>query len=131
MALTGMKQNINKAISTLFILTTLLMPVCFANEDTTKDQQTQIIPVEQITQEQSIQLKQTKKTHKEAKHVLGKFIHTLMLVGGSCIAIFVLLTIYQRFSNRQNKPVHNIDISKDLESPETIEDAVKLFIEKF
>lgn len=67
----------------------------------------------------------------EIKHVLGKFFKTMLLVIGSCIAIFILLLGYKKLKAPKNITQSDIDIHKNLNSPETIEEATKFFIEKF
>lgn len=129
MTITGIKKIINKIVINTFVLTTLLMPVCHA-QNYFEEQNTQTVVVEQTTQSTQLPTS-TKKPNKEVKHVFGKFLHTLLLVGGSCLTIIFLLLLYKKFSNKKQQIVRNINLNKDLESPETIEDAVKLFIEKF
>lgn len=67
----------------------------------------------------------------EIKHVLGKFLKTMLLVIGSCIAIFILLLGYKKLKTPKTLNQNNIDVHKNLNSPETIEEATKFFIEKF
>lgn len=130
MTLTCIKQRIIKIIITPFILATLLMPVCYA-ENSHDALGSRIVTVEQTFEDENISSKAVTKRHKEAKHVFAKFLHTLLLVGGSCIVIYILLGLYKKYSSRKKQILRNIDVTKDLESPETIEDAIKLFIEKF
>ena len=67
----------------------------------------------------------------ELKHVLGKFLKTMLLVIGSCIAIFILLLGYKRLKAPKAINHSDIDVRKNLNSPETIEEATRFFIEKF
>ena len=67
----------------------------------------------------------------EIKHVLSKFLKTMLLVLGSCIIIYLVLLGYKRLKSPKALNISNIDIQKNLNSPETIEEATKFFIEKF
>lgn len=67
----------------------------------------------------------------ELKHVLGKFLKTMLLVIGSCIAIVLLLLGYKRLKAPKTINHSDIDVHKNLNSPETIEEATRFFIEKF
>ena len=55
----------------------------------------------------------------------------MLLVLGSCIIIYLVLLGYKRLNNPKALNISNIDIQKNLNSPETIEEATKFFIEKF
>jgi len=67
----------------------------------------------------------------EIRHVFSKFLKSMMLVAGSCFVIFLILALFKNSKSTKNSPKRNIDIQKDLNSPETIDAAVKFFIEKF
>lgn len=68
----------------------------------------------------------------EGKIVLGKFFITMLWVVGSSAVLFLLLLLYKKHKGGVNS-VERRAISKeqDLNSPVTVDEAVKLFIEKF
>lgn len=77
-------------------------------------------------------IQQSVKSKSEIKHVLKKFAIAMAAVGGSGIILYLALRTYKRFREKEeNIETCCIDIKKDLSTPETIEDATKLFIEKF
>ena len=67
----------------------------------------------------------------ETKNVLKKFLKAMVLVCGSSIVIVLLLIAYKRFKNSSIVNPHYVDIEKNLNTPETVEDATKFVIEKF
>lgn len=67
----------------------------------------------------------------EAKNVLSRFTKSMLLVAGSCLAIYLVLLGYKRLKGAKLINTQQVEISKNLTSPETIEEATKLFIEKF
>ena len=67
----------------------------------------------------------------EIKHVLGKFLKTMLLVLGSCIIIYFALLGYKKFKSPTSLNNNDVDVKKNLNSPKTIEEATKFFIEKF
>ena len=72
------------------------------------------------------------KPKSEIKHVLKKFAVSMSLVGGCCIILYFALKTYKRFKEKEETvETCHIDVSKDLATPETIDSATKLFIEKF
>ena len=79
----------------------------------------------------AITKKSDEKQKSEASHVLSKFLVSMLWVAGSCVAIFLLLLAYKRFKTGAVKKIVAVDISKNLNSPDTVEEATKLFIEKF
>lgn len=94
----------------------LAMPCCFAD-----------------VQNQNDVLKPKTKVEKktEAKSVFAKFLTTMLWVGGSCIVIFVLLLAYKRLRNAPIVNPNQPDIEKNLNTPDTVEEATKFVIEKF
>ncbi len=152
-----MKNKLTKYFISVTALLLLTMPVCFAEPQTTDQPEqsavveqtaTQDTAQEQTQQEQvdtaAVEVKDTENTadtiqsqtvepdHKrEIKHVLGKFLKTMLLVIGSCLAIFLLLLGYKKIKSPKVIIQNNIDIQKNLNSPETIDEATKFFIEKF
>ena len=72
------------------------------------------------------------KPKSEIKHVLKKFAVSMSLVGGCCIILYFALKTYKRFKEKEETvETCHIDVSKDLATPETIDSATRLFIEKF
>lgn len=68
----------------------------------------------------------------ELKHVLKKFALSMSLVGGSCLVLYFALKTYKRFKEEEEAgQPYPVDTEKCLNTPETIEEATKLFIEKF
>ena len=68
----------------------------------------------------------------ELKHVLAKFAIAMSVVGGSCLVLYLGLRTYKRFKDKEdNTQISYIDVNKNLYTPETIDEATKLFIEKF
>lgn len=67
----------------------------------------------------------------EAQTVWLKFLKSMLLVVGSCGAIFLLLLAYKKIKRTPVIGISEIDIEKNLNSPETVEDATKFVIEKF
>ena len=79
----------------------------------------------------SVQNKISQTKRHEIKILLKKFGVSMSWVAGSCVVIFLMLLSYKRLKNSQQKIVINQDISKNLNSPETLDEATKFFIEKF
>ena len=71
------------------------------------------------------------KPRNEGKNVLKRFFITMLWVGGSCIAIFLILLAYKKLNSTKLGQTRQIDISKNLNSPDTTDEAIKFFIEKF
>ncbi len=67
----------------------------------------------------------------ELKKVFSKFLKAMVLVCGSGIVLFVLLYAYKRMKNKSTVSNSVGDIEKNLNTPETIDDATKFVIEKF
>ncbi len=67
----------------------------------------------------------------ETRIVLKKFLKSMLLVAGSCAGIFLILLIYKRARTPRAIKSTQADISKNLNSPESVDEAVKFFIEKF
>lgn len=68
----------------------------------------------------------------EAKIVLGKFFITMLWVVGSCAVLFVILLLYKKRMGGMNMSVQRpVTKEQDLTSPSTVDEAVRLFIEKF
>lgn len=68
----------------------------------------------------------------ELSHVLKKFAISMGLVGGSCLILYIALNTYKRFKDQENNTeTYLVDVTKDLTTPETIDEATKFFIEKF
>jgi len=120
---------IKKAIKGVLIIllsAVLNMPACFADTQIAVDlsNNSNIEEISENNQKKS-------PSKQEAKHVFGKFFQTMLLVAGSCVAIFLLLIFYKNITTKNKTTKRNIAIEKDLETPETLDDAIKLFIEKF
>lgn len=100
-----------------------MSPCCYADIDNSVNS---VPVVENKTNE-------TKKPYKsnELKHVLKKFLIAMALVGGSCAVLYFVLSAYKRISVANDTEREEIDVSKNLTTPETIDDATKFFIEKF
>lgn len=71
------------------------------------------------------------KPRNEGKNVLKRFFITMLWVGGSCVAIFLILLAYKKLNSTKLGQTRQIDISKNLNSPDTTDEAIKFFIEKF
>lgn len=67
----------------------------------------------------------------EGKKVFTKFLISMFWVAGSCIAIFLILLAYKKLKGTKLGQTKHIDISKNLNSPDTVDEAIKFFIEKF
>lgn len=109
-----MKTKIFTFFITAALALVISMPCCFAVDNNT------LVPKTKVEKKS------------EAKNVLSKFMHSMLLVGGSCVVIFLLLLAYRRFKN--NKVVNPniiVDIEKNLNTPETVEEATRFIIEKF
>ena len=67
----------------------------------------------------------------EIKRVFAKFLKAMLLVGGSGVILFIVLYTYKRIKRNPNRG-HSIDnIEKNLNTPETVDEATKFVIEKF
>lgn len=113
------KTKFFSIIVTTVLALCLAMPCCFADIQSTKDNTDVLKPKTNVE----------KKT--EAKNVFGKFLTSMLWVGGSCFVIFFLLFAYKRL---KNAPVINplqTEIEKNLNTPDTVEEATKFVIEKF
>ena len=115
-----MKKNILTVITAFIMSLTVSMPCCCAVEQ----------PKTSESQPQIVQRK-NKEDKNEVKTVLTKFLITMLWVGGSCLVIFLLLYAYKNLKKSKIVNQGHIDIAKNLNSPESIEDATKFFIEKF
>ena len=72
------------------------------------------------------------KTQGEGKIVLGKFFNTMKWVLGSGVVLFLILFIFRRkMGNITLSSSRPMTKEQDLTSPATVDEAVKLFIEKF
>lgn len=129
--ISGIKKQII-IIFSIFVASIVLMPVSYANNGVNSN--TNVTTQETLSSD-FYNRDTTKLTHKktknEKKQVMSKFIHSMLLVFGSCLAISFLLLLYKKLSQPKIVPTRDIDISKDLNTPQTIEDATKFFIEKF
>lgn len=68
----------------------------------------------------------------EGKIVLGKFFTTMLWVVGSCAILFLILLLFRKRIGGMNMSVQRpMSKEQDLNSPSTVDEAVKLFIEKF
>lgn len=64
------------------------------------------------------------------RKIAKKFLATMGGVAVSSFAIFVMLTVYNRVRERFEKPVITPDGETTLESPENLNDALKIFLDK-
>lgn len=102
-----------------------VMPFCSA-EDNSSDGLKPRVRQEKVSEDK---VKDGEKTEKN--NVLSKFLVSMLWVAGSCFAIFLILLAYKRLTETSIGQTKNTDVSKNLNSPETVDDAVKFFIEKF
>lgn len=121
---TGMKTKLLRIVAISFIACNLYMPVTFSNEIAETTEKVSVV-------EENIVVNSDTKNKDEIKHVANKFGHTMLLVLGASLTIILLLMIYKRITSPKTVTKRQTDIAKDLESPETIEDATRFFIEKF
>lgn len=110
-------------LSAFIVLTiSTAAPICMAEPDTGNVQNGVAVPI----------AGETKPYHSnELKHVLKKFLVAMALVGGSCLVLYFILSTYKRLKTAQQDEPVNIDVSKNLTTPDTIDEATRLFIEKF
>lgn len=80
---------------------------------------------------QKAKLSQLLPKKEERNNVLGKFLKVMLMVCGSGVVIYLLGLGYKKISGSKVSKKTQVEIEKNLNSPETVEDAVKLFIEKF
>ena len=64
------------------------------------------------------------------RKIAKKFLAAMGGVAVSSFAIFVMLTVYNRVRERFEKPVITPDGETTLESPENLNDALKIFLDK-
>ena len=121
---TGMKTKLLRIVAISFIACNFCMPVTFSNEIAETTEKVSVV-------EENIVVNSDTKNKDEIKHVANKFGHTMLLVLGASLTIILLLMIYKRITSPKTVTKRQTDIAKDLESPETIEDATRFFIEKF
>ena len=121
---TGRKTKLLRIVAISFIACNLCMPVTFSNEIAETTEKVSVV-------EENIVVNSDTKNKDEIKHVANKFGHTMLLVLGASLTIILLLMIYKRMTSPKTVTKRQTDIAKDLESPETIEDATRFFIEKF
>ncbi len=106
------KKNILTAAAVIILGLFSIMPVC---ADTAVPQSPQNV-----------------QTKSELKHVLKKFVFAMSLVGGSCLILYFALRTYKRLKEQEDTTdTYIVDVTKDLTTPDNIDDATKLFIEKF
>lgn len=90
-----------------------------------------ILPV--LAVDNAVESGATPRQKSELVHVLKKFATSMGLVVGSCAILYFALRTYKRFKEQETgeEETYLVDVTKDLTTPETIEDATKFFIEKF
>lgn len=108
------KNNLLTIILTALMALNLAMP-CYAVE---------------IEDSEPQKIQTTAEINPELMKVLRKFAKSIILVALSGGGIYTVLSLYKRFNNKTKKN-QTESLAKDLNSPETIDDAVKLVIEKF
>ncbi len=127
---TGIKSRIMIFMTTLFMLFSLVMPV-YSTETAMPIETDNGTEITQTIETKNTNTQSSVKPQKEVKNVLGKFLHVMLLVGGSALLIFLVLLMYKKSTASKQQTKRNIEIKKDLYSPETIAEATKFFIEKF
>lgn len=122
-----MKKNIVRFITLLFITFCIACPNVQAVQNdvgkttsSVKNAETSAITPKPKTEKRN-----------ELSGVLSKFALTLAWVSGSCVVIFLLLYAYKKLKKTSIVNPKQIDTEKNLNSPDTIEDATRFFIEKF
>lgn len=107
-------------ILTIFLAVLLSLPICvWAVDDNSETSNVDKTTIEN-------EYKQPISKRKIAK----KFLAAMGGVGISSFAIFFMLTAYNRIRENFSKSVKTIDGEVSLESPEDLDDAVKVFLEK-
>ena len=120
-------MTIKKKIISLFTAVVIAISgtVLYCNAETVDTEQQQTQPIVQKTET-------TVKSRKsEIKHVIKKFAVSMSWVFLSIIVILAVLLVYKKLGNTRNIKTNKEDISKNLNSPETVEEATRFFIEKF
>ena len=91
-----------------------------------------LIPPSFAANTQDILKPKTKIEKKSELHnVFARFLKTMAWVLGSAFGLYVILLICKKFTNNPVTINTNIDLDKNLTSPDTIEDATKFVIKKF
>lgn len=69
----------------------------------------------------------------EKKQVFNKFLVSMLWVFGSCFLIIACLLLYKKIASKNNDEVVMIepDISQNLTSPDTVDEAAEFVIKKF
>ncbi len=122
-----MKTNLNKKIVKIFMVTLILGVTCF--------------PVCSVTQDLPPQLQsiKTEIPHKDSSGnlLLKKFLIAMLGVACSTLALYLLLTLYNKFrtnlvkkSNEQAVAQNKQSCANSFERPANVEDAIEKFLQK-
>lgn len=119
-------SKLKQKLFSLLLLLTLTLFTGIANADTAK--------VDNASQNSSsvsqIQTRNQKPPRKN--QILFKFLISMLWVGGSVVVIYLLLTAYKKyFPQSVTLDENKIPNEQNLNSPNNIDEAVNLFIEKF
>lgn len=118
-------SKINTAIIAVALSFNLIsMPLAFADVKKDTSQRTTV-------SDTKLKPKTEKDKKNEASHVFWKFLQSMLWVAGSCGAIYIVLLAYKRFKKTNFVNPRDIQIEKNLNSPETVEEATRFVIEKF
>jgi hypothetical protein len=67
----------------------------------------------------------------ELQNVFKRFLKTMLWVAGSVVGLYFVLLILKKFSTTKVSVEPEIDLDKNLASPETVDDATQFVIKKF
>ena len=112
--------------SFILILTFIFLGCCPVISNT-------VSAVDAVSKVEVVQNKSLLPGQKEKKHVLNKFFVTMLWVCGSCFVIFSGLLLYKRFKDKrwEEHLSPEPDISQNLNSPDTLDEAAEFVIKKF
>lgn len=116
-----MKNNISKLILILLLLISINLGITTHSS------------ISDVTQNTITAMSLPLKKQTSKKLLFKKFAFAMFGVGFSVIAICIILQLYKRLKSTKNYDTENIFKLTDntLHSPQTIEDAVRLFVTRF
>ena len=116
-------------IFTIILSIVLSLPIATWAVDETSNQITSPV-VNQLDEDIIDNSENTYKQPTSKKKIFKKFFAAMGGVAISSFAIFVMLTVYNRAREKFSKTIKTIEGKTSLESPDNIEDSIKVFLEK-
>ena len=119
----------NKIILT-FIFLTLSIP-CYSEDEFVQQQSENSVAAENLIQKDIQESSPYKKPHGKRK-IIKKFLTAMFAVFASSVILYGSLAVYNRVRNglTNSDSEENENVESSLDTPETLSDAVKTFVDK-